>query len=128
GVLSRGLLTGSKPSGAGDLRAHLPRFSGDNGEKNRALAQSLARLAGDKGVKPAQLAIAWVRAKAAAQNVTLVPTVGARNRAQLTDALAGLDVTLSAAEVDALEAAVPASEVAGTRYAAPLMTTLDSER
>ena len=37
GVLSRGLLTGSKPTGAGDFRAHLPRFSGDNGEKNRAL-------------------------------------------------------------------------------------------
>jgi aryl-alcohol dehydrogenase-like predicted oxidoreductase len=128
GVLSRGLLTGSKPSGAGDFRAHLPRFSGDNGEKNRALAQSLARLAADKGIKPAPLAIAWVRAKAAAQNVTLVPTMGARNRAQLADALAGLDVTLTAAEVAALEAAVPATEVAGTRYAAPFMTTLDSER
>ncbi|HXD63002.1 MAG TPA: aldo/keto reductase [Solirubrobacteraceae bacterium] len=128
GVLSRGLLTGSRPSGAGDFRAHLPRFSGDNGQKNRALAQSLARLAADKGVKPAQLAIAWVRAKAAAQNVTLVPTMGARNRTQLTDALAGLDVTLTAADVGALEAAVPATEVAGTRYAAPLMTTLDSEK
>ena len=128
GVLSRGLLTGSKLSGAGDFRAHLPRFAGDNGEKNRALAQSLARLAADKGVKPAQLAIAWVRAKAAAQKVTLIPTMGARNRAQLADALAGLDVTLSPSEVAALEAAVPASEVAGTRYAVPQMTTLDSER
>ena len=93
GVLSRGLLTGSKPTGAGDFRAHLPRFSGDNGEKNRALAQALARLAADKGVKPAQLAIAWVRAKAAAQKVTIIPTMGARTRTQLADALAGLDVT-----------------------------------
>ncbi|HEX3903473.1 MAG TPA: aldo/keto reductase [Polyangia bacterium] len=128
GVLSRGLLTGSKPSGAGDFRAHLPRFSGDNGEKNRALALALARLAADKGMKPAQLAIAWVRAKAAAQNVTVIPTVGARTRAQLADALTGLDVTLTAAEMAALETAVPAVEVAGTRYAAPFMATLDSEK
>jgi aryl-alcohol dehydrogenase-like predicted oxidoreductase len=128
GVLSRGLLTGSTPGGAGDLRAHLPRFAGDNGEKNRALVLALARLAADKGVKPAQLAIAWVRAKAAAQHVTLIPTMGARTRPQLADALAGLDVALSPAEVAALEAAVPASEVAGTRYAAPFMATLDSEK
>jgi aryl-alcohol dehydrogenase-like predicted oxidoreductase len=128
GVLSRGLLTGSKPTGAGDFRAHLPRFAGDNGEKNRALTESLARLAADKGVKPAQLAIAWVRAKAAAQKVTLIPTMGARNRAQLADAHAGLEVTLTPSEVAALETAVPASAVAGTRYAVPQMTTLDSER
>jgi aryl-alcohol dehydrogenase-like predicted oxidoreductase len=128
GVLSRGLLTGSKPTGTGDFRAHLPRFSGDNGEKNRALAGSLARLAADRGIKPAQLAIAWVRAKGIAQNVTIVPTVGARTRAQLADALAGLDVTLTATELATLEAAVPATEVAGTRYAPPQMTMLDSEK
>jgi aryl-alcohol dehydrogenase-like predicted oxidoreductase len=128
GVLSRGLLTGSTPGGAGDYRAHLPRFAGDNGERNRALALSLARLAAEKGVKPAQLAIAWVRAKGVAQNVTIIPTMGARNRTQLADALAGLDVDLTPAEVAALEAAVPASEVAGTRYAAPQMAALDSER
>jgi aryl-alcohol dehydrogenase-like predicted oxidoreductase len=127
GVLSRGLLTGSTPTGAGDFRAHMPRFSGENGERNRALALSLARLAADRGIKPAQLAIAWVRAKGLAQNVTVVPTMGARNRTQLADALAGLDVTLTPAEVAALEAAVPASEVAGTRYAAPQMAMLDSE-
>ena len=75
-----------------------------------------------------QLAIAWVRAKGVAQTVTLVPTVGARTRAQLAEALAGLDVTLGADEVARLEAAVPAAEVAGTRYAAPLMAMLDSER
>ena len=128
GVLSRGLLTGSKPSRSGDFRAHLPRFSGDNGEKNRTLALCLARLAADKGITPAQLAIAWVRAKAVAQNVTIIPTIGARTRTQLADALGGLDVNLSPAEVAALEAAVPATEVAGTRYAAPFMATLDSEK
>jgi aryl-alcohol dehydrogenase-like predicted oxidoreductase len=128
GVLSRGLLTGSRPTGAGDFRAHLPRFTGENAEKNRALADALARLAARRGVKPAQLAIAWVRAKAAAEKVTIIPTLGARTRAQLADALAGLDVALSPDEAATLEAAVPAGEVAGPRYAAPMMASLDSER
>ena len=128
GVLSRGLLTGSKPTGAGDFRAHLPRFTGDNAEKNRTLAGALARLAADRGIKPAQLAIAWVRAKGIAQKITIVPTIGARTRAQLADALAGLDLTLTPTEVAALEAAVPATAVAGTRYVAPQMAMLDSEK
>jgi aryl-alcohol dehydrogenase-like predicted oxidoreductase len=128
GVLSRGLLTGSKTSGAGDFRAHLPRFAGENGEKNQALAAAFGRLAAARGIKPAQLAVAWVRAKGAAQGVTVIPTMGARTPAQLADGLAGLDVTLTAAEVAAVEAAVPAGEVAGTRYAAPQMAGLDSEK
>jgi aryl-alcohol dehydrogenase-like predicted oxidoreductase len=128
GVLSRGLLTGSKPTGAEDYRAQLPRFAGANGEKNQALADALARLAAARGVSAAQLAIAWVRAKGAAQQVTVVPTMGARTREQLAGALSGLDVVLTPAEVAAIEAAVPADAVAGTRYAAPLMAHLDSEK
>lgn len=128
GVLSRGLLTGSKPAGAGDQRAHLPRFAGANGEKNRSLAAALAKAAAARGVTPAQLAIAWVRAQAALQRVVIVPTIGARTPAQLADALVALEVSLSPAELAALETVVPASEVAGTRYPAPMMAALDSER
>lgn len=127
GVLSRGLFTGSKPQGK-DARAHMPRFAGDNAEKNRPLVDALARLAAEKRVSPAQLAIAWVRAKGAAQNVTIVPTMGARTRKQLEDALSGLDVSLDPSEVAALEAAVPANAVAGTRYPEAGMAMLDSER
>ncbi|APR82857.1 Aldo-keto reductase [Minicystis rosea] len=128
GVLSRGLLAGSKPTDPTDPRAHLPRFAGENGTRNQKLVDALAHLAAEKGVTPTQLAIAWVREKGAAQNVTVIPTMGARTRQQLADALAGLDITLTPAEVATLEAAVPASEVAGTRYAAPMMAHLDSER
>ena len=124
GVLSRGLLTGSKPTGPRDFRAHLPRFSGQNGERNQQLIEALARVAAARGVKPAQLAIAWVRSRGA----RIVPTLGARTRAQLDDALAALDISLGAEEAAALEAAVPASAVAGTRYAEPQMKVLDSER
>ena len=128
GVLSRGLLTGAKLSGPRDLRAHLPRFAAGNAEKNQPLVEALARLAGAKGVSAAQLAIAWVRAKAAEQDVTIVPTIGARTRKQVGDALASLDVALDASDVAALEAAVPASQIAGTRYGQEQMAVLDSER
>ena len=49
GVLSRGLLSGSKPSGPGDFRAHLPRFSGENGEQNQRLVDALRALAAEQG-------------------------------------------------------------------------------
>src|SRR5688500_17167204 len=50
GVLSRGLLTGSKPTGPRDFRAHLPRFAGQNRERNQPLVDALARLAAARGV------------------------------------------------------------------------------
>jgi aryl-alcohol dehydrogenase-like predicted oxidoreductase len=124
GVLSRGLLSGSSFNAPGDYRSRLPRFSGENLERNRALVGRLAELAGKKGVKPTQLAIAWVLAKGA----SIVPVIGARTRAQLADALAALAVTLSPAEIAELEAAVPADAIAGTRYDAHQMRNLDSER
>jgi aryl-alcohol dehydrogenase-like predicted oxidoreductase len=89
---------------------------------------ALARIAAEKGVSSAQLAIAWVRAKGAAQNVTIIPTMGARTRKQLADAVSSLDVSLDASDIAALEAAVPASQVAGTRYPEDHMAMLDSER
>lgn len=128
GVLSRGLLTGSRPTGGDDLRAHLPRFTGDNATKNQTLVDALHRIAAERGVSPAQLAIAWVRAKGAALGVTVIPTIGARTPQQITDAVAAVAVALTPAEVAALEAAVPAESVAGTRYPAPMMAHLDSER
>lgn len=128
GVLSRGLLTGSKPAGPADFRAHLPRFGGENGAHNRTLVSAFAALAEARGITAAQLAIAYVRAKAATQGITLVPTLGSRTRSQLADALGALQVALSADDVAAVEAAAPAANVAGTRYAEALMKHLDSER
>jgi len=128
GVLSRGLLTGSRPATPADFRAHSPRFAGANLEHNQHLVAALARFAAARAVTPAEVAIAWVRAKGAAQGVNIVPLLGCRTRKQLTDALSGLDVTLSAADIEELEGAVPASAVAGLRYADAQMAHLDSER
>lgn len=124
GVFSRGLLTGSKPSGKRDFRQHLPRFAGEQGAKNASVVEKLHAFAAARGMTPAQVALAWVLAK----QPTLVPIVGARTRAQLDDALVALDKPLSASDVAALEIIVPADAIGGTRYPAQHMKDLDSER
>ncbi len=124
GVLSRGLLTRSQATGPSDFRAYLPRFTGDNAARNQELVTTLEQLARDRGVRPAQLAIAWARAKGA----SIVPVIGARKRSQLDEALGALDLQLHPEEVARIEQAIPASAVAGPRYAEPLMQHLDSER
>jgi len=124
GVLSRGLLSGSTPTGPGDFRAHLPRFTGENRERNQKLVDALHAIAAEKKVTPVQLATAWVLA----QRDYIVPLVGARKRTQLEDSLAAVDVRLTREELERIAEAVPASEVAGTRYDERAMSMLDSER
>ena len=124
GALSRGLLSGSLPSGAGDMRAHLPRFKGENHAANQQLAARLRMIAASRSITPVQLAIAWVLAK----GPSLIPVVGSRTRAQIAEALGALDVKLTAEEIAELEAAVPAEAVAGTRYDPMQMKQLDSEK
>jgi aryl-alcohol dehydrogenase-like predicted oxidoreductase len=124
GVLSRGLLSGSTPASRGDFRAYLPRFTGANRERNQQVIDALHTLAAEKGVTATQLAIAWVLAKGS----TIVPVIGARTRAQLTESLAALDVALSADDLARIEAAIPATAAAGSRYGEDQMRVLDSER
>ena len=124
GVLSRGLLSGSKPKSARDFRAHLPRFTGENLHRNEDLVENLRQLATEKSVTASQLAIAWVLAKGS----SIVALVGARTRAQLAESLGALRVQLTPADMDRIEAALPPTAVAGTRYDEHQMRVLDSER
>jgi aryl-alcohol dehydrogenase-like predicted oxidoreductase len=124
GVLSRGLLTGTLPPTFGGIRAHLPRFQGENYRHNAVLVEALSRIAASKGVTGAQLALAWVLAK----GDDIVPLIGTTRRTRLAEGLAALDIRLTPAELAEVEAAVPASAVAGTRYGAEQMPHLDSER
>jgi aryl-alcohol dehydrogenase-like predicted oxidoreductase len=127
GVLSRGLLSGSKPTAPGDYRAHLPRFQGENGERNRHLVEALEALAAEKAVTPTQLAIAWVLAKGKSA-MPIVPVIGARTRKQLEESLGALQVELSPEDLTRIEETLPVSAVAGTRYGEEQMRMLDSER
>jgi len=123
GVLSRGLLSGSTPASHSDFRAHLPRFTGENRERNQRLIEALQRVAAEKSASATQLAIAWVLAK----SPTIVPVIGARTRAQLAESLGALQVTLAPADLARIEEAVPATAVAGSRYDERQMRILDSE-
>jgi aryl-alcohol dehydrogenase-like predicted oxidoreductase len=124
GVLSRGLLTGSAPRGPGDFRAYLPRFTGANRERNQAVIDTLARLAADRRTTPAAVAIAWVMAK----GPRITPVIGARTRRQLDDALPALDLRLTAEDLAAIEGAIPADAIAGSRYPDAMLAHMDSER
>ena len=124
GVLSRGLLSGSRPGAKGDFRAHLPRFAGASFEQNTALLKSFAAIAQEKAVTPSQLAIAWVLAR----GQQIIPLIGARTRTQLTEALGAMSIQLSAEDLARIDKAVPHDEVVGTRYDESQMRMLDSER
>ncbi|MFF0390907.1 aldo/keto reductase [Kitasatospora sp. NPDC004615] len=128
GVLSRGLLSGhwsrQRELGERDFRGFSPRFQGENLDHNLALVEALRAVADTKGATVAQVAIAWV----AAQGKDVVPLVGARRRDRLAEALAAGTLDLTAADLTAIERAVPADSAAGSRYAAPFMAQLDSER
>lgn len=128
GVLSRGLLSGHWSKGAarakGDFRSHLPRFTGENLERNLVLVEALRALADQRRATVAQLAIAWVLSR----GEDIIPLVGARRRDRLAEALGALDLKLDAEDLVMIERAVPAAAVAGTRYDANQMAILDSER
>src|SRR5215204_2073374 len=126
GVLSRGLLssTGLQPLGARDGRTRFPRFQEENLRRNRELVRALEVIAKEKGATTAQLATAWVLYR----GDDIIPLIGARNRQRLEESLSTLDLTLTQEELTAIERAVPAEQVAGTRYAEAQMSALDSER
>ena len=124
--LGRGFLTGTitKKSdlAEADSRAtRMPRFAGENLDKNLVLVQRVQAIAERKGVKAGQLALAWVLAK----GDDLVPIPGTKRRKYLEENAAAADIRLTPAEVAELEAACPQSEIAGERYATPAMNAID---
>jgi aryl-alcohol dehydrogenase-like predicted oxidoreductase len=127
GVLSRGLISGhwTKTSGGqGDFRLGGPRFSAENLDRNLALVEALRHVADELGITVAQTAISWV----ASRGADVVPLVGAKTRVRLTESLGAVGVTLTSAQLAAIEAAMPAGQVVGDRYPAAQMAALDSER
>jgi pyridoxine 4-dehydrogenase len=130
GVLSRGLLSGhwQKTSEKGDWRSRAPRFQGANLDANLVLVERLRVVAHTIGVSVAQVAIAWVIARAAAQQVSLVPLIGARRRDRLEESLGALRIRLSSEQLAEIERAVPPNAAAGERYPEAQLAHMDSER
>jgi aryl-alcohol dehydrogenase-like predicted oxidoreductase len=112
--LGRGFLSGrfSSPDelDEGDFRRYGPRFTGENLEQNLKLAERVRELAEEKGVTPAQLALAWVLHRWE----HIVPIPGTTKVARLEENLAAADIELSDEEVQRIAAEVPVA--AGARY------------
>ena len=114
--LGRSLLTGVVPDLAdldeGDTRGRHPRFMGDNLGKNRALAGRIEAIANEKNCTPAQLALAWLLAL----GPDVIPIPGTKRIERLEENLRALEIRLSAADIERIEAAIPMGVAAGTRY------------
>jgi aryl-alcohol dehydrogenase-like predicted oxidoreductase len=114
--LGRGMLTGSLRSiddlGADDWRRMNPRFQGDNFDRNLALVDRVREIAAEKGVPPAQLALAWVLA----QGDDVVPIPGTRKIVRLEENLGALDVELTFADLARIDEALPPGSTSGDRY------------
>jgi aryl-alcohol dehydrogenase-like predicted oxidoreductase len=115
--LGRGFLTGTLDRaalGENDFRGQNPRFAGEAGEANQAIADAVADVARRKGLQPAQVALAWVHGQAARLGIPVVPIPGTKRIKWLEQNVAALDVSLTdedLADLDPLGA-----QVVGARY------------
>jgi aryl-alcohol dehydrogenase-like predicted oxidoreductase len=111
--LGRGFLAGvAKELPANDRRRSLPRWQAEALTNNLSLYERFSGLAAAKGCTPAQLALAWLLHKAD----DVVPIPGTTKVERLEENVAASAVALTAAEIAAMEALVPASSVAGERH------------
>ena len=121
--LGRGFLSGRFTSpeelDEGDFRRSVPRLTGDNLQANQHLAAKIAEIADEKGVTPAQLALAWVLAQG--QHVVSIP--GTKRRRYLEENAAAADIELTADELARIEAELP--EATGDRYDEAGMASVD---
>ncbi len=114
--LGRGFLSGQVKSlqdfPADDMRRDLPRFQGENFQRNIELVQRVAELAAEKGCTSAQLALGWVLA----QGQDIVPIPGTKRRKYLAENVQALDVPLDADDLRRLNEIMPLAAAAGSRY------------
>ena len=116
--LGRGFLAGRFRSpddlgDEGDFRSRQPRFQDDNLTRNLELLARLEAIARDKGVTPAQLALAWVLHRGA----DVVPIPGTKQRRYVEENVTAAAIELSEDELARLDAALPPDATAGQRYA-----------
>ncbi|MCL1960185.1 MAG: aldo/keto reductase [Desulfovibrionaceae bacterium] len=123
--LGRGFLTGAIDArttfAQGDFRNGVPRFSAENRQANAALVQALGRVAADKGVTRAQIALAWLLA----QQPWIVPIPGTTQAQRLDENLGAASIALTAADLSAIDAALRAHPATGERYPASGQKLID---
>jgi aryl-alcohol dehydrogenase-like predicted oxidoreductase len=114
--LGRGFLTGafrrSEDLPEGDYRRTSPRFQGENFNKNLRLLERVQEIAGEKRVKPSQIALAWLLH----QGEDIVPIPGTKHRNYLEENVAAAGIGLSSEELGRIDRAAPKGATAGARY------------
>jgi aryl-alcohol dehydrogenase-like predicted oxidoreductase len=119
--LGRGFLTGNIKTfddlEANDWRRMSPRFQGENFQRNLDLVDRVREIAHAKNCTPAQLAIAWLLQ----QGEDLVPIPGTKRVSYLLENLGGLEIELTADELDRIDIIVPKGAAAGDRYPTAMM-------
>ena len=115
--LGRGFLSGELRSAddlpESDMRRALPRFQGENFDRNLEIVAKVRELAAAKGATPSQLALAWLLA----EGDDIAPIPGTKRRTRLEENLGAADIVLSDAECEAIDAVFPAEVASGERYA-----------
>jgi aryl-alcohol dehydrogenase-like predicted oxidoreductase len=123
--LGKGFLTGKIDSSTNfdntDFRAILPRFSEDNRKANQALVEVVTKFADQKKATPAQIALAWLLAKAP----WIVPIPGTTRLSRLEENLGGATIELTIEDLHSLEEASSAIKVEGERYPATHAKLID---
>ena len=123
--LGKGFLTGAITADTtfdgSDFRNSVPRFSEDNRRANQALVDAIGRVAADKGVTPAQIALAWILAR----EPWMVPIPGTTKLHRLDENLGAAAVELTAGDLGGIEAAVGQVAVQGDRYPAHMQKTIN---
>lgn len=120
--LGRGFLTGQISSRddlpEDDYRRNDPRYSEENFDRNMKLVDVVKEVANRHHGSPAQIALAWLLA----QGDFIVPIPGSKRRATLEDSMVAVDIELTEADLDELEAAAPVGGTAGARYGERMMS------
>ncbi|MFK4302104.1 aryl-alcohol dehydrogenase-like predicted oxidoreductase [Paenibacillus sp. RC254] len=124
--LGRGFLSGQIQKfddfAEDDFRRTVPRFQPENFQKNLDLVQHIKDLAAQKGVKPSQLALAWLLAQEG-----IVPIPGTKRVTYLEENAGGVDISLSTEEMENINEIIPKGMAAGLRYAAERMPNWQAE-
>lgn len=123
--LGKGFLTGTIDTSTKfadkDFRNSVPRFDAENRAANQTIVDTVTRIAGDKQITPAQLALAWVLA----QKPWIAPIPGTTKLHRLEENIAATDVTLTESELTEIEQAVSGIEIKGDRYSALNQARID---
>lgn len=119
--LGRGFLTGQikrfDDLPADDYRRQSPRFQGENFQKNLELVRRVEKMAGEKGCRPAQLALAWVLAR----GEDIVPIPGTKRRKYVEENVGALEVDLTRGDLAHIDEVAPRGVAAGGRYSEEMM-------